>query len=200
MLDLDCYTRNRIRKDAFLRRQNQIIFVYGKGSIATLLFYQKEKAGNWRMLLKTKANIGKNGLGKIKEGDGKTPIGIFSIGMALGREKRMKTKLPYVMIYPDLYWVDDPDSFYYNQLVDNCKVGKEWKTAEHLWDYTVEYEYMIEIKYNQERIPGKGSGIFLHCSNGGPTEGCISIGKEKVKYLIEHLEPEALIRISPFPR
>lgn len=200
MLNLDSYTRNRIKKNPWLNQQSQLIFVYGKEKMAMLLFYQKEKEKDWRLCLKTRANIGINGLGKTKEGDGKTPIGLFELGIAFGRERAVKTKLNYSTIEPDMYWVDDPSSFSYNQLVSCCKVGKDWSSAEHLSDYPVAYQYAIEIRYNKEKVPGKGSGIFLHCTEGKPTKGCISIEKEKMKYLLEHLEKSTLIQILPFPK
>ncbi|MDE5831152.1 MAG: hypothetical protein K2H53_06060 [Clostridia bacterium] len=56
-----------------------------------------------------------------------------------------------------MYWVDDPKSKYYNQLVNIKNIEKDWDSAEHLIDYPVQYEYLIEIKTNPNCIPGKGS-------------------------------------------
>src|SRR5438270_6411798 len=57
--------------------------------------------------------IGKNGFaapGEKKEGDGRTPSGVYKIGMAFGYERSIDTKLDYKGVAPDDFWVDDPDS------------------------------------------------------------------------------------------
>ena len=118
------------------------IYVYTNQNILTYL-----KCG-----IKTHAYIGKKGTAKDKiEGDGKTPLGEFELGIILSMQKD---------IIENMYWVDDSKSKYYNQLVDISKVQKDWETAEHLIGYPIEYEYLIEIKTNPENIPGKGSAIF----------------------------------------
>ena len=55
-------------------------------------------------------------------------------------------KIEYKNIDEYLYWVDDINSKYYNQLVDSRNINKDWKSAEHLIEYPNEYEYVIEIK------------------------------------------------------
>ena len=47
-----------------------------------------------------------------------------------------------------MYWIDDSKSKYYNKLVDITKTKKDWNSAEHLIDYPIEYEYLVEIKTN----------------------------------------------------
>ena len=75
-------------------------------------------------LLKTKAFIGKNGLTiKKKEGDGKTPKGIFKLGIAFGmHDIKIDKSMKYIKINKNLYWIDDVNSKYYNKLVDLTKV------------------------------------------------------------------------------
>ena len=58
--------------------------------------------------IETPAYIGKNGLTiNKKEGDNKTPIGTFELGIILGTHKRIKNKLGYMQITKDMYWVDN---------------------------------------------------------------------------------------------
>ena len=64
--------------------------------------------------------IGKNGMTKAKrEGDLKTPIGIFKLGIAFGIHKKdeinINSSINYIKINKNLYWVDDVNSKYYNQ-------------------------------------------------------------------------------------
>lgn len=62
----------------------------------------------------------------------------------------------------------------YNQWVEPKNTTCE--SAEHLIDYPQSYHYGIVIKYNMEPvIANKGSAIFLHCSTGNYTAGCVSL-------------------------
>ena len=146
-------------------------------------------------IFETKAFIGKNGYAKAKkEGDGKTPIGIFETGILFGTHSLDKEN--YIKINENLYWVDDIESKYYNKLVDITRVSKDWKSAEHLIKYPKQYEYAIEIKTNPNNIPGNGSAIFLHCSIDKPTAGCISIEKENMERIFKMIERDAIIKIK----
>ena len=144
----------------------------------------------------TEGFIGKNGVTKNKkEGDGKTPLGKFNVGICFGIHKKIDTTLEYIQINPNLYWVDDVISKYYNKLVDITKVDKDWNSAEHLIDYPIEYEYALEIKTNPKCEKGKGSAIFLHCSNQKPTAGCIAINTNYMIKLLKSLNKNAIIYV-----
>ena len=145
----------------------------------------------------TSAFIGKNGYTKNKEeGDGCTPIGKFSLGLMLGTHSNiLNEKYNYIKINNNMYWIDDSNSKYYNRLVDVTKVKRDWNSAEHLADYPVQYEYLIEIKINELNNPNKGSAIFLHCSNGESTQGCIAINNKVMKKIVENINENTKINI-----
>ncbi len=148
--------------------------------------------------IEQEAYIGKNGLTNEKEeGDQKTPIGKFELGIILNTQKNGKNKnnIPYTKITNNMYWVDDVNSKYYNQLVNIKEVEKDWERAEHLIEYKTQYEYLIEIKTNPNNIPNKGSAIFLHCTNNTPTAGCISIDTQIMKKIIENISKNTKILI-----
>ena len=94
-----------------------------------------------------------------------------------------------------MYWVDDANSKYYNQLVNIKETERDWETAEHLIEYKIQYEYLIEIKTNPNNIPKRGSAIFLHCTNNTPTAGCISTNSKVVKQIIQNISKETKIII-----
>lgn len=171
---------------------NQIIRVTDiSGSEATLDFLE-----NNVKLFSSKAFIGKNGITNDKrEGDGKTPIGKYNLGVAFGTHGKIKFS-KYIKINEDLYWIDDINSKFYNQLIDITKVKKDWNSSEHLIEYPKQYEYAIEIKTNPKNIPGKGSAIFLHCSAERPTAGCIAIDAKFMKFLLDRIENDAIICIE----
>ena len=148
--------------------------------------------------IETTAHIGRNGVTTQKEeGDGKTPIGVFELGIILGTHQNIQNKngLKYKQITQDMYWVDDPKSRYYNQMVNISTTKKDWNSAEHLIEYPIQYEYLIEIQTNPNNIPGKGSAIFLHCSNNRPTAGCIAVERKTMKKIIENINKETKIKI-----
>ncbi|MBQ9279460.1 MAG: L,D-transpeptidase family protein [Clostridia bacterium] len=148
----------------------------------------------------TCAFIGRNGATEHKvEGDLKTPIGEFDLGIAMGMHPETAftnhLHVPYLAINENLYWVDDANSKYYNQLVDISNVEKDWQSAEHLIDYPKSYEYLIEIKCNPQNIPGKGSAVFLHAVDKGPTAGCVAVECEIMKKIIESVDGNTRILI-----
>ena len=166
------------------------IYVFGKENSRAILKFLK--CG-----IETPAYIGKNGLtNKKQEGDGKTPIGEFEIGLVLTRNDALKISNDYIVITNNLYWIDDLKSKYYNQLVDIDKIRKDWSSAEHLIDYPIQYEFLLEIKVNPNNIPGNGSAIFLHCTNGKPTAGCIAVNRNIMKLILENIDENTKIVIS----
>ena len=153
---------------------------------------------NLNPILECDAYIGEKGITNKKiEGDKKTPVGTFKFGIAFGTYENIdiNKSINYIKLNNNLYWVDDIKSKNYNKLVDISKQEKDFTTAEHLIDYNVEYKLGIEIKTNPENIKGKGSAIFLHCSNQKSTAGCVAIEKEYLKKILSIIDSNTLIKI-----
>ena len=161
--------------------------------------------------------IGKNGVSNhTYEGSVTTPLGKFNLGIAFGTHD-LNINYPYIKISSSHYWVDDPNSKYYNNLVSlNEYINtfkypyivntnqKEFSSAEHLIDYPKQYEYAIYIEYNVDGEKyddgvGKGSAIFLHClGDKGYTGGCVAIPKEEMLFILIFLDrnrhPQIIIK------
>lgn len=152
----------------------------------------------WKLVLETEALIGKNGLGKTREGDGKTPIGTFRFTDAFGILENSETKMNYTQVNENHYWVDDGESKYYNQFISTDEVEKDWKSAEHICEYGESYHYVLATSYNSDCIPGLGSAVFLHCTSdeAEATAGCIAIPERYMKVIIRNVEPECLLIID----
>lgn len=148
--------------------------------------------------IETSAFIGKNGVTTNKqEGDDCTPIGEFSIGLLLGTHNKIcNLNYNYIKINSNMHWIDDCNSKYYNQLVDITKTQKDWNSSEHLIDFPIQYEYLLEIKSNPNNIPGKGSAIFLHCSNNTATHGCVAINRDDMFTLVNNIDKNTKIVIK----
>ena len=179
---------------------NQIILVIPANyttTSATLYFYIKE-GEKWNQQLETRANIGKNGLGKEKEGDNKTPVGVYKFNRYFGIYDNPGTDLDYVKVNESHYWDGDSNSSNYNTLV-NIETYKDFdpSESEHLTDYNPGYEYAMNINYNEEKTKHKGSAIFLHCfTRNNYTGGCVAIEREKLKEIYTKINKDCNIIID----
>lgn len=107
-----------------------------------------------------------------------TPRGLYGIGEAFYRYNAPQTGLESFLITEDTYWVDDPNSYYYNQKVVGTE-NQDWNSAEPMAQYSA-YNYGFVVEYNMyPTTPGAGSAIFFHIGYG-PTEGCIAVSEDMV--------------------
>ena len=159
---------------------------------------REENGTDWGLVLETEAVIGKNGLGKTKEGDGKTPVGVFLFVKAFGILENPGAKMEYTKVDKSHYWVDDSSSKYYNQFVSTDMVTKDWDTAEHIAEYEESYHYVLATSYNVERIPGNGSAVFLHCTSeqSEATAGCIAVPEVYMREIMKRLEPDCVLIVD----
>ena len=177
---------------------DQLILVgVSEGSKALCSFYQKE-GGIWREIFTAQAYVGKNGLGKTREGDGKTPLGIFHFTKAFGIAPDPGCALPYTQVDATHYWVGDNASPLYNQFTSTTDGADfDLRESEHIIDYGQPYQYCLNISYNEDGKPGLGSAIFLHCySHNTSTAGCVAIPEEKMRELLRMVRPGCRIVIA----
>ena len=128
------YLNKEIITNEETKDSNQIIFVVGtKGYNAKIYLYDKEDDKTWTKRLSVDGYVGQNGItNNKKEGDRKTPSGIYGFDIAFGLAENPGTNIIYKQINKNDYWVDDPNSKYYNKWVDIMEVDKDFKSAEHL--------------------------------------------------------------------
>jgi L,D-peptidoglycan transpeptidase YkuD (ErfK/YbiS/YcfS/YnhG family) len=145
-----------------------------------------------------KCCIGKNGISKKKkEGDKKTPKGIFNIEHLYYRKDKLekpKTSLKRIEINESMGWCDDVNySKKYNKLI---KIKKDIN-HEKLYRKDFKYDLLIPIKYNfKNTIKGKGSCIFIHLTrNYQPTAGCIALKKKDFLILLKLINKKTKIKI-----
>lgn len=144
--------------------------------------------------------IGKGGISvDKKEGDGKTPVGVFPLRECWYRADRLpapKTKLPLKIIGENDGWCDDPKSPEYNQHV---KLPYGF-SHEKLWRDDHAYDLIIPLGYNDApAVRGKGSAIFLHVmhDSGRATEGCVALKAADLLALLPHLGPDISLEVLP---
>ncbi len=165
-------------------------------------FQREDSNSAWQLIKGDLAVvIGKNGLGwgkgihpetaiglpNKKEGDGKSPAGIFTLSAIFGYappEKMTRLKLPYIHITEMIECVDDANSALYNRIVKRNEIDRvDWKSSEKMHAVGEQYELGVFVDHNAG-IPQKGSGscIFLHIWGGAddPTVGCTAMSPENM--------------------
>ena len=131
-----------------------------------------------------------------REGDHKSPAGIFRLGDAFGYAANEPAgwKMKYVSLKPSTDCVDDPRSRFYNQILDRPTGSPDWTSAEHMRDAGEAYRWGLVIQHNAPPArPAGGSCVFMHIW-GGPgqgTEGCTAMPERQVISILGWLNPSA---------
>jgi L,D-peptidoglycan transpeptidase YkuD (ErfK/YbiS/YcfS/YnhG family) len=175
---------------------SQVILVTRAGASASdaRLWAFEMDEDQWKPVLKpVPAMIGRNGFapsGEKREGDGRTPPGVYSLGFAFGYGPKIDSAMPYRQMTLSDIWVDDPSSPDYNRL--KKRGDTKAKSFEDMVLPDDRYKYGIVIRYNMDPVvPAHGSAIFLHTWKDPktPTSGCVAISEEGILKLLKWLDP-----------
>lgn len=147
----------------------------------------------WRVVLgPVDAVIGRAGFappGEKREGDGRSPSGVYRLESAFGYAKEVSTRIAYRQAMADDVWVDDVASDAYNTWVKRPTKATSFEVLRREDDL---YELAVVIGYNTDPVvKGQGSAIFLHVwrGRGAPTAGCVALAKSDVAALLAWLDP-----------
>ena len=182
----------------------QLFVVAGMGmenTTATISMHKRDENGEWMQILSTPGFVGKNGLCLDEdhaEGCAQTPIGVYHFNKAFGIAADPGCAIPYTQVDENTYWSGDPDR-QYNQMVDiNDVPDLVMDDSEHIVDYDYQYQYCLNISFNEEGTPGRGSAIFLHCF--GPlkpyTGGCVAIPENIMKLVMQTVTEDCVVVID----
>lgn len=166
----------------------QFVTVSSNGSNAHIDFYEL-KENEWVLdeALSCDGFVGANGVTTdMHEGGYASPKGLYPIGDAFYIYNKPETGLSTFEVTNETYWVDDPDSKYYNKRVEGIS-DKDWNSAEHMIDYAAAYEYGFVIDYNPDAVYNAGSAIFFHISYSS-TAGCVGTDKDMVLQYLAKLD------------
>ena len=129
--------------------------------------------------------------GTKREGDGKTPEGMFALRRGLCFTMDFESRFPMEQYDQNDIWSEDPESPDYNTLVRDPLPENQ---GERLWARReTQFRYIVVVEYNTNPIvAGAGSAIFIHAwrNEGRPTAGCIGMAEENVRQLVEWLDPD----------
>ena len=132
--------------------------------------------------------IGENGvapLGEKKEGDFKTPAGLYPIGAVFGWQP-LAVKMDYKYITSEDKFIDDAHHKDYNTWVNGKTDAKSYENM-----LVPSYKYGAVINYNKHpTTPGYGSAIFMHLNQEPdmPTAGCITMDEPHLLVVLHWLD------------
>ena len=165
---------------------------------AKLTIYQA-KDGKYEEVFSCPAVVGKNGPGKQSEGDTKTPLGTWTVGEAYGINDDAGSIIKYTKVTEDMYWcATGSNEQNYNRLIyKSANPDADYSEDEHLIDYPVVYNYLLDLGYNAPGAPYAGNAIFLHCWRGedSPTGGCVGISEESMIKVLQTITPGTSVTI-----
>lgn len=184
-------------------------------------FERAETAGSWKQRGPAIAVVsGKKGLGQgrglirldlgggpqKKEGDNRAPAGIFRLSSAFGYAPANSAawiKLPYLALSRQIEGIDDPNSRYYNKLVDRSALRKiDWRSSEKMLRDDNRYKWGVVVDHNPSAIPGAGSCIFLHVwmNSSTLTTGCTAMAEGDLVRLLRWIDPSRGPILAQMPR
>ena len=144
-----------------------------------------------------------------REGDGRSPAGIFAIGDAFGYAERIGTGLDYQGMTGSDWCVDVSESPLYNRIVDTKDVGVaavQGSTEPMRRDLHADGDQRYRIGFVVEHNAGGekmgGSCIFAHVwkAPGHPTAGCTAMSDEDMQGLLRWLDKRKAPRFVLLPQ
>lgn len=164
------------------------------GDFKATMYVLEKRDGAWHEAFPPlPALIGSKGFappGEKREGDRRTPSGVFPIKLAFGYGERIDSRMPYRQAGEEDIWVDDAASPDYNRWVRRDETSAT--SFEVMKRQDDRYKYGIVIEYNTDPVvEGAGSAIFIHVRGGKnlPTLGCVALSEEDILKILARLDP-----------
>ena len=171
-----------------------VLVKYIDGSDATVEYFVRDKKGRLTFDSANDGFVGKNGIGKEKEGDMRTPIGEFQLTKAFGILENPGTEMEYIDVKPTTWACGCSE--YYNLIIDSEQTGHVCEDGEEMYSYVPAYNYGMVLSYNPQRIVGLGCNIFFHCKGKNPyTAGCVAVDEEFIKHVLQTCGTKPVISI-----
>lgn len=143
--------------------------------------------------------LGRNGIaGKLREGDGITPLGTWPMRYLLFRPDRVRsvsTGLPKYPIRRTDGWCDAPGDTRYNQRVDLPYPA----SYEDLWRDDNLYDLLVVLGFNDDPVvSAAGSAIFFHLAQLDycATEGCVAVARSHMLDILRYCDSKTIVEIK----
>ncbi len=186
-------------------------------SHVNLTLVEKNTAGKWqRVLGPVPGRLGRNGsvwgLGAHsnpggattkREGDGRSPAGIYELGglwVTHPTPVEHDPAIPYVQVGPNDLWISDPrlPHLYNRHLRLDHPATTAWELHEQMRQNDYPHSIKLLVHHNTPQSVGKprvgaGSSIFFHIwrkDGAAPTAGCTSMSEDTLRAFIARLRAD----------
>lgn len=180
--------------------QSQVILTYFEKKNGVWI----QKGTEWQGRLGSKGLVWGRGLHPTrrgatlkKEGDNRSPAGVFDLGGVWGYDKSIKKhpKTFYHQVSSRDLWVEDGNSPHYNRfltLKHEPQLPWEKKAQMVQGDYAHSLKLFIAHNAAPNITPNGGSSIFFHIwrrQGASATAGCTTMAEDRLRQLIAAIDP-----------
>ncbi len=201
-------------------RQLIVVITNGWDNLQGRLYVFNKYHGKWVLQFSNAVVVGSKGLGigdgiipltisdapVKKEGDKKSPAGIFTIGTAFGYANKKDAawiKNPYVPAFDTLICVDDMRSTNYNRLIDKDSAKTDYNSFEYMHRKDDYYKWGLFINHNSGKVvAGDGSCIFMHIwkNDHEGTDGCTAMKEANILRILRWINAKDKPVLVQFPK
>ncbi len=161
--------------------------------------WQQGRDGRWAKVREFRSTIGSAGWGKRREGDHRSPGGVYRIKVTFTTGTSNPGRMRWRQRKPTSVVSSSPGPNYNTWLEVRGVTSGDRPSMRSGW--VVDYNHVrLRPGVGPRPVPGRGSGIFYHTSRPGalwaPTEGCTQVGRPRqMRWLLTWLRPKAQPRI-----
>ena len=188
--------------------QLMVVLTNGWDELQGNIYCFNLERGKWRLKFTNQVVVGGKGMGLgdgiitlkspgapvKKEGDLKSPAGIFTTGSAFGYADKKEAgwiKNHYIKASDTLICVDDAQSPDYNRLVQSDTIKSAYNSHEDMHRKDDDYKWGLFLNHNVNgTTPGAGSCIFMHIwqDNKHGTAGCTAMEEGNIVRLLHWID------------
>ncbi|GAA4689954.1 L,D-transpeptidase family protein [Nocardioides conyzicola] len=161
--------------------------------------WERDDDGAWTKLREFRSSIGSRGWGKQREGDGRSPVGVYRIKVTFTTSRANPGLMPWRQRRATSIVSERAGRNYNTWLEVRGVTSGNRPSMRSGWvlDFN---RVRLRPGVGPRPVPGKGSGIFYHTSKPGhawaPTAGCTQVGRpSQMRWLLTWLRPEAHPRV-----
>lgn len=161
--------------------------------------WERRDDGGWTKRREFRSTIGSRGWGKRREGDRRSPLGVFEIEVTFTTTPANPGRMPWQQRRATSVVSSVAGPSYNTWLEVSGVTSGNRPSMRSGW--VLDYNHVrLRPGVGRRPVPGKGSGIFYHTSKPGhpwaPTAGCTQVGNPReMRWLLTWLRPSASPRV-----
>lgn len=161
--------------------------------------WRKDTDGRWRQVRRMRSTIGSQGFDKRREGDARSPSGVFPIKATFSTREHSPGSMPWRRRRPTSIITNRPTRLYNTWIEEPGRTDGDRPSMRY--GFVVGYNRpRLRVGVGRRPVIGKGSGILYHTSRPGqrwiPTLGCTQVGNPRqMRWLVRWLRPDAHPRV-----